>query len=52
LIIGSEAEGVSRTALDISDFKVSIPMPGHFESLNAAVAAGILIFEVVRQRTK
>jgi TrmH family RNA methyltransferase len=52
LIIGSEADGVSKTALEISDFNVSIPMPGNFESLNAAVAAGIIIFEVVRQRTK
>jgi TrmH family RNA methyltransferase len=51
LIIGSEAEGVSDEALSITNHKVSIPMPGNFESLNAAVAAGIIIYEVVRQRT-
>ncbi len=52
LIIGSEANGISRTAQDISDGKIFIPMPGNIESLNAAMAAGILIFEVVRQRIK
>jgi RNA methyltransferase, TrmH family len=52
LIIGSEAEGVSKTALELADFTISIPMPGKFESLNAAVAAGIIIFEVVKQRTQ
>ena len=51
LIIGSEADGVSQTALDLADHQVSIPMPGKMESLNAAIAAGILIYEVVRQRS-
>ncbi len=50
LIIGSEADGASDNAFRLADEKVAIPMPGEFESLNAAVAAGILIFEVVRQR--
>lgn len=51
VIIGNEADGASASAFEFADHKVSIPMPGQFESLNAAVAAGILIFEVVRQRS-
>lgn len=50
LVIGSEAEGVSAAARLAADDRIHIPMPGHGESLNAAIAAGILIFEVVRQR--
>ena len=50
LVMGSEAEGAGPEARRPVDTNVLIPMPGHFESLNAAVAAGILIFEVVRQR--
>lgn len=50
LVIGSEAEGVSSAARQAADDNIHIPMPGRSESLNAAVAAGILIFEVVRQR--
>ena len=50
LIIGGEAEGASAEARAAADSPISIPMPGSSESLNAAVAAGILIFEVVRQR--
>lgn len=50
LVIGSEAAGASPSALRLADELLTIPMPGKFESLNAAVAAGILLFEVVRQR--
>lgn len=50
LIVGSEAEGVSPAALKLMQQQVHIPMPGQAESLNAAVAAGILLFEVARQR--
>jgi TrmH family RNA methyltransferase len=50
LIIGGEAGGAGAEALTLADEKVHIPMPGGSESLNAAVAASILIFEVVRQR--
>jgi TrmH family RNA methyltransferase len=50
ILIGSEAEGPSPEALQFTDRRVCIPMPGRAESLNAAVAAGILMFEVVRQR--
>jgi len=48
LILGGEAEGASEAAERLAQTRVSIPMPGGVESLNAAVAAGILLFEVVR----
>lgn len=50
LVIGGEAEGASNTAIKIAHSLIKIPMPGGSDSLNAAVAAGILIFEIVRQR--
>ncbi len=50
LIIGGEAEGASPEAAALATGRVTIPMPGGAESLNAAVAAGVLLFEVVRQR--
>jgi RNA methyltransferase, TrmH family len=50
LIIGGEAEGAGEYALSFAQERVKIPMPGEVESLNAAVAAGILLFEVLRQR--
>ncbi len=50
LVIGSEAEGPCERALSASDGSILIPMPGEIESLNAGIAAGILIFEAVRQR--
>jgi TrmH family RNA methyltransferase len=50
LIIGSEAEGASEEARELATQKISIPMPGDMESLNAGVAGSVLMFEVVRQR--
>jgi 23S rRNA (guanosine2251-2'-O)-methyltransferase len=50
LIIGNEGTGVNETLLELSDERVSIPQFGHVESLNAAVAAGILLYEARRQR--
>jgi len=50
LIVGSEAQGASREAHQAAAGCLHIPLPGRSESLNAAVAAGILMFEVVRQR--
>ena len=50
LIIGGEAEGAALEIRKVATATLTIPMPGGFESLNAAVAAGILIFEVIRQR--
>lgn len=50
IIIGGEAEGASEEARLLSDQAINIPMSGKTESLNAAIAAGIILFEVVRQR--
>ncbi len=50
LIIGSEAKGISDEALRFADVLVRIPMAGKAESLNASVAAGVMIYEAVRQR--
>jgi TrmH family RNA methyltransferase len=50
LIVGSEAEGASEEAREIATQKLSIPMAGEMESLNAGVAGSILMFEVMRQR--
>ena len=50
LIVGGEAEGASQSARELADRLVNIPMPGKIESLNAAAAGAILMFEVVRQR--
>ena len=50
LVIGSEGEGVGRLVKESCDFTVGIPMKGQIDSLNASVAAGILAYEIVRQR--
>ena len=50
LIIGGEAEGASEPARRLAQRLISIPMPGQAESLNAAMAGAVLMFEVVRQR--
>ena len=50
VIIGGEAEGVCEAAQKLAEERLRIPMPGGAESLNVAVAAGVLLFEVVRQR--
>lgn len=50
LIMGSEDQGISRELLSISDQQIMIPMKGKIESLNVSVAAGILLYEIVRQR--
>ncbi len=52
LVIGGEDKGIPRLLLKNCDFKVTIPMAGHISSLNASVAAGIMVYEVVRQRCK
>ena len=51
IIIGGEAEGAGEAARNLADEVIHIPMLGDAESLNAAVAAGVLLFEVVRQRS-
>jgi len=50
IVIGNEANGVSKEVLEMSDKKVKIPMPGKTESLNAAVATGVILYEYVRQK--
>lgn len=51
LVIGGEAEGAGEEARALSDAAIRIPMPGDFESLNAGVAASLLLYEVLRQRS-
>lgn len=50
LVIGSEGEGVGKLVRENCDFVASIPMKGDIDSLNASVAAGVLAYEIVRQR--
>ena len=50
LVIGNEGEGVSRLVKEKCDFIASIPMKGDIDSLNASVAAGVLAYEIVRQK--
>jgi 23S rRNA (guanosine2251-2'-O)-methyltransferase len=51
LILGSEDKGISRELISLSDIKVRIPMTGTIESLNVSVAAGIFLYEIMRQRS-
>lgn len=51
LVVGGEDRGIPQLLLKTCDFKVTIPMKGHVPSLNASVAAGVLIYEVMRQRS-
>ena len=50
LVVGSEGEGVSRLMVEHCDQKVSLPMAGHIDSLNASVAAGIMMYRVLSSR--
>ena len=50
LVIGNEGEGVSRLVKEKCDYIAAIPMKGDIDSLNASVAAGVLAYEIVRQR--
>ena len=52
LVIGSEGFGISRLVLDKCDFLVNIPMSGQINSHNASVAAGVIMYEITRQRIK
>ena len=51
LVVGAEGSGLSRLVRETCDFIGTLPMPGGFESLNAAVAAGVAMYEVLRQRS-
>ena len=50
VLIGNEARGLSAEAAALADTRITLPMPGRAESLNAAMAGGILVYEAVRQR--
>jgi len=50
LVVGAEGKGMSRLVKEKCDFLVKIPMKGIIQSLNASVSAGVLMYEVVRQR--
>jgi len=50
LVVGSEAEGMRRTVKEHCDYIIKLPMQGKVNSLNVSVAAGIVIFEIMRQR--
>ena len=52
LVVGSEGEGISRLTLESCDQKVSLPMAGEIDSLNASVAAGIMMYRVLSSRRK
>ena len=52
LVIGAEGEGISKLTEEKCDLTVSIPMKGHLDSLNASVAAGIIMYHVMGCRDK
>jgi 23S rRNA (guanosine2251-2'-O)-methyltransferase len=52
VIVGSEGEGMRRTVKEMCDALVNLPMKGTVNSLNVSVAAGIIAYEVMRQRRK
>ena len=52
IVIGNEVNGVEQRIIDIADEKIKIPMLGKTESLNAAVATGVILYEYVRQKEK
>ena len=51
-MIGSEGEGLGRLVRERCDFLVSIPLKGKVSSLNASTAAAVLMYEILRQKTK
>ncbi|MEI7469252.1 MAG: TrmH family RNA methyltransferase, partial [Chloroflexota bacterium] len=52
LVVGNEGDGVRRLVRDTSDFLLRLPMYGKIESLNAATAGSIAIYEALRQRSQ
>lgn len=52
VVIGSEGKGITRLVKEGADFLIKIPQKGYVNSFNASVAAGIIFFEVLKQRLK
>ena len=50
IVVGNEGNGVSKELIDMADVKIRIPMAGETESLNASMAAGILMYERIRSK--
>ena len=50
IIIGNEANGISKEVVNVADHMIKIPMEGQVESLNAAISAALIIYEVYRQK--
>ncbi len=51
LVLGSEDKGINRELLSLADYMVKVPVSGNISSLNVSVAAGILIYEIIKQRS-
>jgi 23S rRNA (guanosine2251-2'-O)-methyltransferase len=51
LVLGNEEKGIRKLTADKCDFLIKVPMKGEIQSLNVSVAAGIILFEILRQRT-
>ena len=51
IVIGSEGKGLGRLVTEKCDFLISLPMHGQINSLNASVACGVILYEVLRQRS-
>ena len=50
LVIGAEGDGISRLTLENCDYRVSLPLEGSIDSLNASVAAGVMMYRVLASR--
>jgi 23S rRNA (guanosine2251-2'-O)-methyltransferase len=50
IVLGSEEKGIFPALLKICDERIKIPMPGAFESLNVSVSAGMILYEIMKQR--
>ena len=51
LVLGGEGKGLRRLTRELCDYQLAIPMAGQVESLNVSVAAGVMLYEAVRQRS-
>ena len=51
VVLGNEGEGIRKNILKLCDEMFKIPIPGNVESLNVSVAAGVILYEAMRQKT-